>query len=78
MLPEESPKSIAELNLWIEAYEKVIKDFEDLIQKVDSSDEYSEERLHKLNSKLAHLLCQRADFIEDKLDAPEKATYPTY
>ena len=67
--------TILEFNSWIIAYESVIEDFQKLIE-IHGSDEYLEQRLHKLNCVYADLLVNRLDLVESKMDNNQKVSYP--
>ena len=59
------PKAIDthEFNSWIIAYERVIEDFKKSIE-IHGSDEYLEQRLHKLNCVYCDLLVTDLTFVE--------------
>ena len=68
-------KTIPEFNSWISAYEKVIEDFNKIIES-QGNDEYLEQRLHKLNCVYAHLLTNRLDLVESEMHNLKQAKYP--
>lgn len=68
-------KTIPEFNSWISAYEKVIEDFQKMIEE-QGNDEYLEERLHKLNCVYADLVVKRLDLVEVEMHNHNKAMYP--
>tara|TARA_B100000900_G_C20541546_1_gene700692 strand:+ start:981 stop:1214 length:234 start_codon:yes stop_codon:yes gene_type:complete len=68
-------KTIVEFNSWVFAYERVIEDFQKIIEK-HGNEEYLEQRLHKLNCVYADLLMKRLDLIESEMHNHQKASYP--
>ena len=67
--------TILEFNSWIIAYERVIEDFQKIIDE-HGTDEYLEQRLHKLNCVYADLLVNRLNLVESKMHDHKKASYP--
>ena len=68
-------KTITEFNIWISAYEKVIEDFNKIIES-QGHDKYLEQRLHKLNCVYADLLVNRLNLVESEMHNHQKASYP--
>lgn len=68
-------KTIPDFNSWISAYEKVIEDFNKIIES-QGNDEYLEQRLHKLNCVYADLLTNRLDLVESEMHNLKQAKYP--
>lgn len=69
-------KTIHEFNSWITAFERVIRDFEKIIE-AQGNDEYLEQRLHKLNCIYADLLVNRLNLVETELVTHQHlANYP--
>jgi len=68
-------KTIPEFNSWISAYERVIGDFQKIIDR-QGTDAYLEQRLHNLNCVYADLLVNRINLVESEMDNHKKASYP--